>query len=575
MAGSRDSRHRRLERQNTYELQDIQTSHRNRTNGGLSINNENSHDDRDRGHPQNPVARLLDRRLLRTHKQRLGGFVGTFIARSAGMLRTSMGELSKYRVTTPFMVSIICILLFLAFRGLEFSAQPFDYWFGWSTRRAIGNYPSAVTVTHSFTVYRTISVRYEQFYGARPVHHQVPMVVHANHEPKGLGERQDLSHPQLVKTISTSVFGLYLMPMPITNGDWPQTKQYTHSSSRPVSNAKASQSLQGGHSLGNSEPDGKFLLQSREIHSTRNLSAGQADTDNTSFARWGVTVSYGSRHHSRRSLHFYKRWCIKNVCRKQLSAMCNATKNGNDSFRKQECEWCWPASQRNLPEIEKHCTEVSKRAFFTLSVVCGIFLLSTLVGAGLLATRLLHRRRGAKTDRFVHKNGTAASPPKEKSTHVPRDISKSGRSTKAAKMGVDEMVPWYKAFLTTSKKRSGISPEDPASSRPGLQKQRTGLLGQQLATEDSRSHERVPVLPPAPPPNSSRVSPEIENMGQGSLVSGAGTNGSQHEIQGMPRRSSRQSRAVSSGSGQNSTETMRRRDAGPTLYNLHRLTERS
>lgn len=581
MAGPRDrSRHRGLERQNTDELQDIQTTHRNRTDGGSSTNNENSHDDR--GHPQNPVARLVDRRLLRTYKQRLGGFLGIFIARSAGVLRTGMGGLSKYRVTTLFMTSIICILLFLAFRGLDSSAEPFNYWFDWSIRPAMGHYPSSITVTHSSTVYRTISVRYKQFYGARPIHHQVPMAVHTNHEPKGLGERQDLLHPQLVKRTSTSVSGLYFMPMPTTNGDWPQTEQDTHPSSRPASNAKASQSLQGSPSLGNSEPEGKFLLRSCEIHAHRNLSAGQADADTTSFTRWGVAMSYGSRHRSRRSLDFYKGWCIKNICspHKQLSSMCNTTKTDYDSFRKQECEWCWPANQRKHPEIETHCTEVSKRALNAMFIACGIFLCCTLIVAILLAMRLLRRRRRAKTDSFIHRNGTTASPPKEKSTHVLSDqnshgISKFGRSIKAAKIGVDEMVHWYKAVLTTSKKRSGISPEDPASSRPGLQKQGTKLLGQQLAIGDSNSHERIPVLHPAPPAISPRVFSEIENMGQGSLVSGAGTNSSQHEIQGMPRRSPRQSRAVSSGSGQNSFETMRRRDAGPSLSNLHRLTERS
>lgn len=583
MAGPRDrSRHRGLEGQNTYELQDIQTSHRNRTDGGSITNNENSHNDRDHGHPQNPVARFLDRRLLRMYEQRLGGFLGTFTARPAGVLRTGMGGLSKYRVITLFMAFIVCILLFLASRGLDFSAEPFDYWFDWSTRRAMGHYPSTTTVTHSSTVYRTISVRYKQFYGARPVHHQVPMVFHTILEPKGLGECQDLLHPQLVKRTSTSVSGLYFMSMPLTNGDRPQTKQDTYPCSRPASNAKASQSLQGNPSLGNSEPKGKIQLQSCEIHAPRNLSAGQADADTTSFTRWGGAVSYDLRHHSRRSLHFYKGWCIKNICspHKQLSSMCNTTMTGYDSFRKQECEWCWPANQRKFPEIEKHCTEVSKRAFNAMFVVCGVFLFCTLVVASLLAMRLLRRRRRAKKDRFIHKHGTTASPPKEKSIHVLGDqnvhgILKLGRSTKAAKVGVDEMVPWYKGFLTTSKKCSGISPEDPASSRPGLQKQRAKLFDQQLAIGDSGSHKRVPVLPPAPPAISSRVFSEIENMGQGSLVSGAGTNSSQHEIQGMPRRSSRQSRAVSSGSGQNSLEIKRRRDGGPSLYNLHRLTERS
>lgn len=552
MAGPRDrSRHRGLERQNTYELQDIQASHRNRTDGGSSTNNENSHDDRDHGHPQNPVARLVDRRLLRTYQQRLGGFLGIFIARSARVLKTSMGRLFKYRVTTLFMTSIICIVLFLAFRGLDSSADPFNYWFDWSIRPAMGHYPSTITGTHSSTVYRTISVRNKQFYGARPVHHQVPMAVHTNHEPKGLGERQDLLHPQSVKRTSTSVSGLYFMPMPTTNGDWPQTKRDTHPSSRPASNAKASQSLQGSASLGNSEPEGKFLLQSCEIHAPRNLSAGQADADTTSFTSWGVAMSYDLRHRSRRSLHFYKGWCIKHTCspHKQLSSMCNTTKTDYDAFRKQECEWCWPANQRKHWEIEKHCTEVSKRAVNAMFIVCGIFLLCTLIIAIVLATRLLCRRRRAKTDGFIHKNGTTASLPKEKSTHVLSDQN--------------------------SKKRSGISLEDPASSRPGLQKQRSKVLGQQLAIGDSNPHEMVPVLPPAPPAISSRVFSEIENMGQGSLVSGAGTDSSQHEIQGMPRRSSRQSRAVSSGSEQNSFETMRRRDAGPSLSNLHRLTERS
>ena len=583
MAGPRErSRHRGVESQNTYELQDIQTSHRNWTDGGSTTQSEDSHNDRDHGHPQNPGAQLLDRRLLRMLKQRLAGVLGTCIARSAEVLRTGMGGFSKHRIMTLFMAIIICILLFLAFRGLDSSAEPFDYWFDRSTRRAMGHYPSTTTVTHSSTVYRTISVHYKQFYDARPVHHQVPIAVHPNHETKGQGKRQDLSHSHIVTRTSTSVSGLYFMPMPITNGDWPQTQQDTHPSSHLASNAKASQFLQESPSLGDSEPEAKFLLQSREIHAPRNLSADQADADTSLFTRWRVAVLYDLRRRSRSSLHLYKGWCIKNTCspHKQLRSMCNTNKTSYDSFRKQECEWCWPENQRKHLEIEKHCTEVSKHASNAMFIICGIFLFFTLVAAILIATRMLRRGRVAKADRFINKNRTTCSPLEEKSNHVPSNQSfhsdsKLGRSTKAAKSGIEKKVPWYKPILTTSKKRSGINPQDSASGRPELQKQRTKCLGQEPAIGNSDSRERVPVLPPATPAISSRVSSELQNTSQGILLSGAGTNSSQHETQGMPRRSSRQSRAVSSGSEQHSFGIMHRRDAGPNYYNLHRLTERS
>ena len=91
-----------------------------------------------------------------------------------------------------------------------------------------------------------------------------------------------------------------------------------------------------------------------------------------------------------------------------------------------------------------------------------------------------------------------------------------------------------------------------------LQKQKTKPPDQTFAAEDSDSHERVPVLPPAPTGMSSRVFSEIKHMGQGSLLSGAGIYSSQQDTQGMPRRSSRQFRVVSSGSEQNPSEATHR-----------------
>ena len=411
MVGPRDrSRHRGIEIQDQYELQELQTTHCRLTHEGSTAHIEDSYSDRDHGHPQNPEAQRLDRRLLRMCKERLMGVLGTCKARSAGVMRRGKGALAMHRMTALSTASL-CVLLFLAYYGLNPKAAPSENWFDRSTGRSVGHYQSTTTVTGSSTVYRIITVQYEQFYGARRVHHQAPIAVSSNLESKGQVKPQDLSHLQVRTRTSTLASGLYFMPMSVTNGDWPPSQQDTHSSHRPPSNTQGSPTLQVRPVLENSELEAKTLLQSHEVRAPRSLFAGQANADTNSFIRWGVETLNGLRLRSRRSLHFSKGWCIENACspHKQLIFMCNTTKTISDSFRKQECEWCYPENQRKHREIDKHCTEVSKRALNALFVICGIFLFCTLVIVIPLATQTLRRRRKAKAGRILPRNAMTTS----------------------------------------------------------------------------------------------------------------------------------------------------------------------
>ncbi|KAL9135099.1 MAG: hypothetical protein Q9175_003710 [Cornicularia normoerica] len=488
------------------------------------------------------------------------------------------------------MASVICTLFIYglwAFRGPNRSAENLHYGFDRST--------TTITRTKTgSTVHVTYTVHYKQFYDARPIHHQAPIAIPSNLEATDQTTRQDMSHPYVTTTTAAPIPGLYFIPMSITHGGWPQTQQDSHPSYRSASNTERSQTLQGSPGLEASEPEAKVILQSRDIGAPGNLFASQADADTTSFSRWGVEVLYDLR---RRSVPFYKGWCVQNACspHRQLSSMCNTNKTFSDPFRKQECEWCWPEDQKKDQEINNHCTEVSKRAFDAMFFICGVFLLCTLVIATGLVTRMLRRRQRAGAGRIPHKHATTAPPLQEKNSVVPSHwisqvISTFDGSFKAARANnrVDELAirtrslgeaiglsPWYKVGFAKSGKRSGVCPENPAPSRLRLQKQRTKPLDQKMAIVHEDSHARVPVLPPAPPAIGSRVFSDIENMGQGSLLSGPGTSSSQHDPQGMPRRSSRQSRTVSSGNEQSSSGATHRRDAGAGLYNLQRLTERS
>ena len=581
MAGPRErSRHRGMESQDQYELQDMQSSHLNPTGEDSTAQCEGSYDDRNHGHLQNLGAQHLDRRLLWTCKQRLDGILGTCKARSERFMSICMEPLTKHRMMKLFIASVFCTLLLLAFRGLDPRAEPPNYGLDRSTGRATELHQLPSTVTRHHTVYRTISVNYNQFYGARPVHHQAPMAVPSSLELMGRAKLQDLSHPYVGTRTSSSVSGLYFMPTSVTDRDWPQTQQGNHPSFGLTTNAQASQYLQGSQSSGKSKIQAELLLQYREIGAPLNLSTGQADADPTSFTRWGVELCYELRRRSRE-------WCMENACspHERLISLCHATNTISNPFRKQECEWCWPEDQRKQLEIEKHCTEVSKRAFNAMIISCGIFLFCTLIIAITLAPRMLRHMKIAKVDRIVHENAATAFPVLKKSKSVLsyqllHRISKSTRSSKVAKSKLDEKAkkkgsldenvdsnPWYKPVLAKSEKRSSISPKKPASSQSRLQKQRTKPLDHEIVNRDSDSHERVPVLPPAPPAISSRVFSEIENMGQGSLLSGTGNHSSQHYVQGMPRRSARQSRAVNSGSEQLSSEAMQRRDAGRSSFN--------
>ena len=591
MAGPQDkSRHRGMESRNQYELQDMHP-HLSPTDESSTAPSEDSYEERNHGHPHNSGAQYLDLRLLQTCKQRLDGILEICKAQSARILRMCMGPLTKHRMMTLFIASVLCIFLLLAFRGRDPRAEPPGYGLNGDTGLAIEHHHFPITVSrHNNTVYCTIDVVDNQFRCARSVHHQAPMAVPSDVELTDQAKRQHLLHLHLETETLSPVSGLYIMPVSITEGDWPQTQQEIHPSSSPTTHTQDSRNLQGSQSSGKSELQPEFLLHHHKIRAPRNLSADQSDADPTSFTRWGVEILYALHRHSRRSLHIYRESCIENACspQKQLISMCNATKNISDSFQKQECEWCWPENERKHLEIEKHCTEVSKRAFNAMIIICGIFLFCTVIVAIILAPRMLHKIGTAKADRIIHENATTTSLLQKKKNSISNPqllhrISETGRSFDIAKRKIDGKSdkicspgendgsnPWYKPIFATSKKRLGISSENRVSGRSRLQKQRTKPLDQDIANGNSGSHESVPVLPPAPPAISSRVFSEIKHMGQGSLLSDARTNSSQHNTQGMPPRSSKQSRAVSSGSEQNPSEPTHRRDAGrPNLYKLH------
>ena len=567
MAGPRDrSRHRGMESQDPYELQDMHPSHLSPTDGGSTTHSEDSYENRNRGHPRDSGAQYLDLKLFRKYKQRPDEILETCKAQSATILRMCMGPLTKHRMMTLFITSVLCILLLLAFRCHDPRAEPPGYGLNVDTGRAMKYHHFPITVSrHHNTMYRTIDVVDNQFHGARPVHHQPPVAVPSDLELTGQARRQHLLHLYVETGTSSPVSGLYFMPVSITEGDWPQTQQETHPSSCPTTHVKGSQNLQGSQSSGKSEQQAELLLRYDKICAPRNLSADQADEDPTSFTRWGVDVLYALHRYSHRSPHIYRESCIANACspQVQLISMCNATKNISDTFQKQECEWCWPENQRKHLEIEKHCTEVSKRAFNAMIIICSIFLFCTVIVAIILAPRMLHNIRTAKKDRMINENATTASPLQKKSNSIsnPQLLHRISKNSSN---------PWYNPIFAKSKNRSGISPEDRVSGRSRLQKQRTKPLDQDFANGNSESHERVPVLPPAPPAINSREFSELQTMGQGSLLSDAGTKSSQNITQGMPLRSSKQSRAVSSGSEQNPSEPTHRQDAGrPNLYKLH------
>lgn len=569
MAGPRErSRNRRTGEQDEHEIQNLRTSHHH---SPTAEGSNESYDDRYHGHPRKAGAQFLD---------------GTVLAWKRKLTKPRM--MTIYKAFAIFIAMVFAI--WGAFYGFSHSDEPLNYGLAMGHLR---NYPTTThTVTHTLPPHIIkVTAEYFQFAGAKPVVHQEPVAVLPDVHATGQVTGQDLSPLHVVTATSSPVSGFYLLPMSGASGGWPQTQQDFDPSSRSASNTEGSQSLQGKPRLGNSDPESSLLLlQSRELGNPRNLLAGQADADTTSFTRWGLEVLYNLRRRSRDSIYLYKEWCIRNTCspRKQLNAMCNGTENISGSFRKQECEWCWPEDQKKQHEIDSHCTEVSKRALIAISIICGIVCFCTLVIAIVLATRIVRRRRRAKADRK-----TIAPPLQEETNSVPSHwsshrMSRFAEPSKTAKTRNDDIAiekpspgetvgqtPWYRSVFAKSGKRSGICAEDLAPGRLSSQKQRTKPLDQEIAIGDEDSHGRVPVLPPASPAISSQVFSDIKNMGQGRLLSISGTNNSQDDAQEMPRRSSTRSRAVSTSSEQSVSGATHRRDAGAGFYNLQRLTERS
>ena len=592
MAGPRDrSRHRSIKSQNQYQLQGMHPLHLSPTDEGSIIHSEDLYDNRNRGHPHDLGAQYLDLRLFRVCKQRLDEFLETCKAQSARILRMCVGSMTTHWMMTLFITSVLCIFLLSAFRGRDPRAEPPGHGLNGDTGRATEHYHFPIIISrYRNTVYPTIDVVDDQFHGARPVHHQVPMAVTSDLELTGQTKGQHLLHLYVEKRTSSPVSGLYFMPVSITEGNWPQTQQESQPSSSPTTHVKGPQNLQGSQSSGKSEPQAELLLHYDKSCAPRNLSSDRTDADPTSFTRWGVDILYALHSYSRRSPHIYRESCIANACSPQekLISMCNATEDISDSFKKQECEWCWPENQRKRLEIEKHCTDVSKHAFNAMIIICGIFLFCTVVVAIIMAPRMLHNMRMTKKDRMIDEYATIPSSPQKKTNSVsksqfPHRISKISRSSDVAKNKIDGKANkncssdennnssnlWYKSIFAYSKHRSGVSPKDQVFGRSKLQRQRTEPLDQDSANGNSESHERVPVLPPAPSAISPRISSEVKNVGQGSLLSDAGTNSSQHNAQGMPLQFSKPPRAVSSGSEQNPSEPTHRRDAGcPDLYKL-------
>ena len=571
MVGPRErSRHRGVERQEQHELQNRQSSnHSSTTIEGLNAHDEDSLEDHKNAQRQNPRAHRSDRTSSRMCKE----------------------QLAKHWILTILMASVICILFVYglwAFRRPNRSAEPSIYEPDWT-------HTNIITRTGS-VVYHT--VQYQQFHHARPIHDQAAMAVPSDLEAADRTTSQDLSRPPVLTTTVAPVPGLYFIPMPMTDEGWPQAQRYSYPSSHPASNTEQSRILQTNPGWKASEADSEALVQSPSIGTPGTRVIGRADAGTTSVSRWGVDILYKLRRRSGQSVSFYKGWCIENVCSppKRLSSMCNTSKTIADPFRKQECKWCWPDTQKMATEIDSHCLKVSKRAFDALMIICGIFVSFIFLIAMLLAIRMLRRSQKAKAGRLSDKHATNISPVQEKTNNVvpsswfPQVTSKFGRSSKAGRArtraddaGIQDRsvgetndpAPWYKAIIARSEDGSRVGAEKPALGRSSLQKQKTKLLDHKLANGQGDSLESVPVLPPAPPAISSQVFSDIENMGQGSLSSGSGANSSQRDPQGLPPRSSKQSRTVSSSSERRSAGVAHRRDAGASLYNLKRLTERS
>lgn len=593
MAGRREgSRNRITGRQDGHELQNLRTSHDNPA-AGSNAEDEESRDDSNHGHPQRTGAQPLDGTGLRTWREPLARALRKFKDGSAECLSIWKVNLTTPRMmkiykTSAYLIAFVLAMLAAAY-GLSHLAEPSNY--GLAMRHLRHDQTTRThTVTHKPTKY--ITVEDSQFPHPRPAHKQAPMAVPPDVHATGQETGQDPSHLHVIRATSSPVSGLYLLPISSASGGWPQMQQ-----NHAASNTEGSQLLQGNPRLENSEPEGNLLLQqSRKIGAPRNLFAGRANADTTAFTRWEVEVLYDLRRRSLDHVSFFREWCIRNACspRKKLNSMCNTNKPASNSFQKQECEWCWPEDQRKQQEIDGHCTEVSKRALTAVFIVCGTVCLCTLVIAIVLTTRILRRRRRAKSERILHEHATTASPLQRKTNSVPShwfpygtsNIAKSFKTaetrhddTAVKKTSLGEAVgqnPWYRSVFAKSGKRSGVGLEQLAPSRLSMRKQRTKALNQEIGTVDEQLQGRVPVLPPASPAISSRIFSDIENMGQGRLhLLGPGTNNKQHDAQEMPGRSSRQSRAVSTSSEQGLSGAKHRRDAGAGFYNLQRLTERS
>ena len=573
MAGPRErSRHRGMERQEQHELQNRQSFHHSSTMlEGLNAHEEDHLDDHKIGQPQNPRAHHSDRTFSRMCKERL--------------------VKARIMILTASIILILFVYGLWAFRHPSRSAEPSNYEPKWTHTTTISRPGS--------TVYHT--VHYQQFHHARPIHDQAAMAVSSDLEAIDRTTSQDLSHPPVMTTTVAPVPGLYFIPMPTTDGGWPQAQQYSQPSSHSASNTEKSRILQTNPDWEASETDFEALIQSPGIGTPETRVVGRADAGTTSVSRWGMDIVYRLRRRSDQRVSFYKGWCVKNACspQKRLDSMCNTNKTITDPFRKQECKWCWPEARKMVAEIDSHCLEVSKRAFDALVIICGIFLFFMLVITMFLAIRLLRRSQKVKSGRLPDKNATNISPVQEKtnnfipSSWVSQVTSKFGRSSKAGpartradhrgnagfqERSVDEAngpAPWYKVIFARLADGSKFGPENPALGRSSLEKQTTKLVDHKLDNRQGESLESVPVLPPAPPAISSQVFSDIENMGQGSLSSGSGANGSQRDPQGLPPRSSKQYRTASSSSERRGPGVAHRRDAGASLYNLKRLTERS
>ncbi len=353
--------------------------------------------------------------------------------------------------------------------------------------------------------------------------------------PQSTFRRPDV---QASSTAFSVVSGLYIIPTMTGDIEWLQPKTVVFSDPRgessrdelggkwPISNAPKVEDT-----VGSTEPKEELGTSISFEEPFESVSNNRQRMDN--FHRWGVETLY--RLHRRAVSHVMqveKAWCIGNTCStaKKLKAMCNDTgkdaskKHKKDRFEQQECDWCWDkiAFPNRNPmqeaEIERHCDNVSHHAAIFLVIVCSLLLLCAAFLTCLLVMRMLSHRKKAKA-------------------------ANASRDSVSQDKKVGEL-PWYLSVLKNP--RRPLDPyQEEKPRRNRLQKQRIGLSNRtSMNARKPASAHRVPIMPPA---ISSRVLSDNQAVSQ-ERRSGLRDSDAEDAKPGIPRKSSKRSRAVSSGS---------------------------